>query len=86
MVIDGKYHREALIGEVVTVAKDSGAYITLLSILDAPPDDHEMSGESSDLHRWIEEDHLEQRKYISSELVERGIQVTSKHCNGKPYL
>ena len=45
MVIDGKYHREALIGEVVTVAKDSGAHITLLSILDAPPDDHEMSGE-----------------------------------------
>lgn len=86
LVIDGKYHREALIAEATTVAKDSGAHVTLLSTLGTPPDNHVQSTESADLQQWIEDDHLDNMKDIAAELVKSGVQVTTKHCNGKPYL
>jgi nucleotide-binding universal stress UspA family protein len=86
LAVDGTYDRQAFISEVATVAVDSGAQVTLLSVLDAPPAGQELSGESPDLHRWIAEENLEQVQAISSALEKREIKVTIKQTNGKPYL
>ena len=86
LAIDGTYDRQAFIGEVATVATDAGAQVTLLSVLDTPSGDQEMSTESSDLQRWMTEDNLEQMQDISSELAKREIKVSIKQSNGKPYL
>ena len=86
LVVDGKYHTEALVGEVTTVAKDAGAQVTLLSFLDTPPSHHAITAESADLHQWMEEDHLKQMKEIAAELTRGGIQVTMQQRVGKPYL
>ena len=51
LAVDGTYDRQAFIGEVATVATDAGAQVTLLSVLDTPSGDQEMSTESSDLQR-----------------------------------
>jgi len=57
----------------------------LQSVLDTP-DGQKKNTESSDLQKWMMEDHLEQLKDISSELAKSGIQVSIKHSSGKPYL
>lgn len=86
LAVDGTYDRQAFIGEVATVAKDAGAQVALLSVLDTPSGDQEMSAEFSDLQRCMTEDNLEQMQDISSELAKREIKVTIKQTNGKPYL
>lgn len=86
LAIDGTYDKQAFIGEVATVAIDAGAQVTLLSVLDAPSGDQEMSAETAELHQWMTEDSLERMKDISSELEKRKIKVTIKQSNGNPYL
>lgn len=86
VVVDDKDDRQVFIAEVATMAKDAGAQVTLLSVLDTPPDNHKHNEESSDLQQWIMEDQLEQMKIISSELEQKGIQVTIKQACGKPSL
>lgn len=86
MTVDGSNHEQAFIAEVSAVAKDAGAQVTLLSVLDTPPNDQEKNSESSDLRQWMMEDHLEEMQAISSDFKKSGIQVTIKQSNGKPYL
>lgn len=86
LAVDGTYDKQAFIGEVVTVAKDAGAQVTLFSVLDTPQGDQEMSTASSDLQRCMTEDNLEQMQDIASEFAKREIKVTLKQSNGKPYL
>lgn len=86
LVVDGKYDTEALVGEVTTVATDTGAQVTLLSVLDTPPGQHGITAETADLQQWMEEDHLKQMKEIAGKLTRGSIQVTMKQCSGKPYL
>lgn len=86
VAVDGNYDKQALIAEVVAVTKDTNAQVTLLGILETPPDGHEKSSASSDLQQWMQEDQQEEIKAISSEFEKKGIQITIKHANGKPYL
>jgi len=86
LAIDGKYQRQALVAEVAAVAENTGAQVTLLGILDIPSGVQTADAETADLRQWMKEDRLEEIKDISSEFVKRGIQVTVKQANGKPYL
>jgi nucleotide-binding universal stress UspA family protein len=86
LAVDGNHYRQALMAEVATVAKDAGARVTLLSVLNMPTDDEESTRESFDLRRWMTEEKLEQMKEISSEFVIKGIQVTIQQATGKPWL
>ncbi len=85
LAVDGNYDRQAFISEAVTLAKDSGGQITLLSVVDAPPESHETSTESSELQQWIAEDNLQQMQDIASEFANRGIKVAIKQSTGKRY-
>jgi len=78
--------RQTFITEVATVAIDTGAQITLLSVLDTPPEDQEKCAESSDLQQWMKQDRLEQIQAISTEFGKKGIRVSTKQSSGKPYL
>ncbi len=86
LAVDGTYDKQAFIGEVATVAIDAGAQVTLLSVLDAPSGDQEISTETAELHQWMTEDSLEQMKDMSSKLEKREIKVTIKQSKGKLYL
>lgn len=71
--------------EVATVAKDTDAHVTLLSVLDTSSDDGEKNAGSSDLHQWLIDEQLAHVQGISAELVKTGLEVTIKQCHGKPY-
>lgn len=84
--VEDNRDRQTFIAEVATVAIDAGAQVTLLSVLDTPPEDQEKHAESSDLQQWMKEDSLEQMQAISTEFDKKGIQVSTKQSSGKPYL
>ncbi|MDP2762837.1 MAG: universal stress protein [Sideroxyarcus sp.] len=84
--VEDNKDRQTFIAEVATVAIDTGAQVTLLSVLDTPPEDQEKRAESSDLQQWLQEARLEQMQAISAEFDKKGIQVPTKQSSGKPYL
>lgn len=86
LAIDGEYQKEALVAEVAIIAQGTATQVTLLSVLDAPSPGKKTSKESKELRQWMKEDRLELMKDISSDLVEKGIEVTIKQSLGKPYL
>lgn len=86
VAVDGKDDTQAFIAEVATVARVAGTQVTLLGVLDMPPNGQGRSAESSDLQQWMLEERFENMKAISSELAKRGIETTIKQLCGKPYL
>ncbi|HUW26569.1 MAG TPA: universal stress protein [Gallionella sp.] len=86
LAVDGNVGRQAFIAEVATVAKDAGAQVTVLGVLDMPPGGHEKNAKSSDLQQWMMEDQLNEMEDISSTLAKSGFQVTIKQSSGKSYL
>jgi nucleotide-binding universal stress UspA family protein len=85
LCLDDNEDRHAFIAEVTTVAKDAGAQVTLLSVVDTPPE-MERRTASPDLQQWMQEDRLKNTQDISAEFAKNGIEVSSRQSCGKPYL
>lgn len=83
LAIDGIADKQALVAEVSAIAQD--AHVTLLSVSD-PPSNRGVDPELADIQNLMDADRREMMTDISSDLFEKGIQVTMKQSHGKPYL
>ena len=79
----GNYDKPALIAEILAVARESGAKVTLLGILDPPPDDPDTRVALSNLHIWSSAAQLREFEKIAEALAKEGIDAAIKQRNGK---
>lgn len=80
----GDYDKPALVAEILAVSRGTGAKVTLLGVLDPPPDDPETRVALSNLHTWAAAAQLREFEEIAGALAEQGIATTIKQRNGKP--
>lgn len=85
LAVDGEFNKQALLAEVSAVAVGAGAKITLLGILDQPPDDPETKVAVSNIHKWATAAQFQDLEALAAEITDKGIPVVVKQSKGKPY-
>lgn len=86
LAVDSNSDRQTFVNEVADIAKEASAKVTLLSVSDTPVYAQAMGAELSELRQLIQGDCLQIMEAISSDLTEKGIQVTIRQSSGKRYL
>lgn len=85
LAVDDEFDSQALLDEIYAVAKGEDTKITLLGILDPPPDDPETKVAASNIHTWTKEIQLRDLEALAADITDKGIPVAVKQRNGKPY-
>lgn len=86
VAVDDRDDPQAFLAEVATIAKDTRAHVTLLSVVDTPHAARRHSREGVDLHQLMTEEHSRKLAQVSAGLEKSGIPVTVKQSHGKRYL
>ncbi|ANO52737.1 universal stress protein [Woeseia oceani] len=84
VVPQGSYDPLALVAQILAVTRGSGAKVTLLGVLDPPPDDPDTRVALSNLHTWAAAAQLREFQKIAEALVKEGVEATIKQRDGKP--
>ncbi len=85
LAVDGEFDEQTLIAEVSAVTEGTDTNITLMGILDPPPDDPETRVAASNVHQWATAIQLQALDALAAEITNKGIPVVVKQSNGKPY-
>ncbi|HNP65100.1 MAG TPA: universal stress protein [Woeseiaceae bacterium] len=86
LAIDGDYDDQALLAEIASIASDSSARITILSIMESAAGDPDKNNAVSRLQKWESTARSTQLENLSAALSGKGMRVDVQHATGKPYL
>lgn len=86
LVIDGQNETDSLLSEIISISTAMQTHVTLLGIHETSVHPEQMDEQQRRIYQWINEDRQEQLESIASTLEKSGIEVSSHHLSGKPWL